>query len=42
MCWREGDGISGVESGGGMFAVSAYMGGMRGSGVCLVQVTCLR
>ena len=25
---------------GGVFAVSAYMGGIRGSGVWLVQVTC--
>ena len=38
----EGDGNSGVGSGGGVVAVSAYMGGTRGSGVCLVQVTCLR
>ena len=29
----EGDGNTGVGSGGGVFAVSAYMGGTRGSGV---------
>ena len=38
MC--EGDGSAGVGFGGGVVAVSAYMGGTRGSGVCLVQVTC--
>ena len=29
----EGDGNAGVGSGGGVVAVSAYMGGTRGSGV---------
>ena len=29
----EGDGNAGVGSGGGVVAVSAYMGGSRGSGV---------
>ena len=29
----EGDGNTGVESGGGVVAVSVYMGGTRGSGV---------
>ena len=29
----EGDGNAGVVSGGGVVAVSAYMGGTRGSGV---------
>ena len=29
----EGDGNAGVESGGGVDVVSAYMGGTRGSGV---------
>ena len=29
----EGDGNAGVESGGGVIVVSAYMGGTRGSGV---------
>ena len=38
----EGDGNAGVGSGGGVVAVSAYMGGTRGSGVWLVQVTCYR
>ena len=37
----EGDGNAGVVSGGGVVVVvSAYMGGTRGSGVWLVQVTC--
>ena len=36
----DGDGNTGVGSGRGAVAVSAYMGGTRGSGVCLVQVTC--
>ena len=31
-----------MGSGGGVVAVSAFMCGTRGSGVCLVQVTCLR
>ena len=34
----ESDGHSGVGSGGGVVAVSAYMGGTRGSGVWFVQV----
>ena len=29
-----------MGSGGGVLAVSAYMGGTRGSGVWLVHVTC--
>ena len=36
----EGDGNAGVGSGGGVVAVSAYMGSTRGSDVWLVQVTC--
>ena len=36
----QGDDNANVGSGGGVFAVSAYMGGTRGSGVWLVQVTC--
>ena len=37
----EGDGNGGAGSRGGVVAVSAYMGGTRGSGVLLlVQVTC--
>ena len=36
----KGTTIANVGSGGGVFAVSAYMGGTRGSGVWLVQVTC--
>ena len=35
-----GDGNAGVGSGEGVVAVSAYMGGTRGSGVWLVYVTC--
>ena len=31
-----------MGSGGVVVAVSACMSGTRGSGVCLVQVTCLR
>ena len=38
MC--KGDGSAGVWLGGCVVAVSAYMGGTRGSGVWLVQVTC--
>ena len=38
----EGDVHAGVGSGGSVVAVSAYMGGTRGSCVCLVQVTCKR
>ena len=33
MLGCEGDGNAGVGSGGGVVAVSAYMGGTRGSGV---------
>ena len=33
MLGCEGDGDAGVGSGGGVLAVSAYMGGARGSGV---------
>ena len=33
MCVCKGDGSAGVESGAGVVAVSAYMGGTRGSGV---------
>ena len=33
MLGCEGDGDAGVGSGGGVVAVSAYMGGTRGSGV---------
>ena len=41
MCvWCEGDDNAGVVSGGGLVAVNAYMGGTRGSGFCLLQVTC--
>ena len=36
---HDGDGNAGVWSGGGVAAVSAYMGGTRGSGVWLLQVT---
>ena len=38
----EGDGNTGVGSGGGVVWVSAYMGGTRGSGVCPLEVTCYR
>ena len=38
----EGVGNAGVGSGGSLVAVSAHMGGKRGSGVWLVQVTCYR
>ena len=31
-----------MGSGGGVVTASACMSGTRGSGVCLVQVTCLR
>ena len=33
MLWCDGDGNAGVGSGGGVVAVSAYMGGTRGSDV---------
>ena len=33
LLWCEGDRNVGVWSGGGVVAVSAYMGGTRGSGV---------
>ena len=36
----EGNGNAGMGSGGGVVAMSAYMGGTRGSYVSLVQVTC--
>ena len=38
----EGDGNAGVGVRGGVVAVSGYMGVTRGSGVCLVHVTCFR
>ena len=36
----EDDGNAGVGSGGGVVALSAYVGATHGSGVWLVQVTC--
>ena len=37
----EGDGNAGMGSGGGVVAVSAYMGGTRGSGVLASAVNVL-
>ena len=40
MLGCDGDGNAGMGSGRGVVPVSAYIGGTRGSGVCLVHVTC--
>ena len=40
MLGCEGNGNACVRSGGGVIAVSAYMGGTRGSVIFLVHVTC--